>query len=73
MNKIELLKSVNFGESVAELEADNLCKYFLETHHWHKIRHGEVDVVYGPKGSGKSAIYSLITITSRNFFKKISF
>ncbi len=70
MNKIELLNSVDFGESVAELEADNLCKYFLETHHWQQIRHGEVDVVYGPKGSGKSAIYSLINDHESDFFQK---
>ncbi|MEZ4599878.1 MAG: hypothetical protein R2940_08820 [Syntrophotaleaceae bacterium] len=70
MDKIELLKSVDFGESVAELEADNLRNYFLETHHWQQIRHGEVDVVYGPKGSGKSAIYSLINDHEPDFFQE---
>ena len=29
MNKLELLKSIDFGKSVAELEADNLKYYFL--------------------------------------------
>ncbi len=70
MNKLELLKSINFGESVAELEADNLKDYFLETHHWQQIRAGEVDVVYGPKGSGKSAIYSLIDEHEPEFFQE---
>jgi hypothetical protein len=70
MDKIELLKSVDFGESVAELEADNLRNYFLETHHWQQVRHGEVDVVYGPKGSGKSAIYSLINDHEPQFFQE---
>lgn len=70
MDKLELLKSIDFGESVAELEADNLKNYFLETHHWQQIRAGEVDIVYGPKGAGKSAIYSLIDGHEPDFFQE---
>ncbi|MES9974456.1 MAG: hypothetical protein ABW094_09360 [Candidatus Thiodiazotropha sp.] len=70
MGKLELLKSIDFGESVAELEADNLKNYFLETHYWQQIRAGDVDVVYGPKGSGKSAIYSLIDSHEAEFFQE---
>ena len=70
MTKLELLKSIEFGESVAELEADNLSKYFIETHHWQQINDDEVDIVYGTKGSGKSAIYSLIDQHEPAFFDK---
>lgn len=69
MDILDLLKSINFGESVAELEAERLRDYFIETHHWQEMRNGEVDVVYGPKGSGKSAIYSLINEHEPEFFQ----
>lgn len=56
-----LLQSITFGKRVAEEELDELEGYFLETDQWRRVRNGDVDVVYGPKGSGKSAIYSLLT------------
>ena len=68
-SKLELLKSIDFGESVAELEAERLREYFIETHHWRLIRDGRVDIVYGPKGSGKSAIYSLVDAHEPQFFQ----
>lgn len=58
MNKKEIIDSLNFGESVAELEAEKLRDYFLQTDFWNSVRQGKTDVVYGPKGSGKSAIYT---------------
>jgi hypothetical protein len=70
MDKLNLLKQIDFGESVAELEADRLREYFIETHHWQGIKNGDVDIVYGPKGSGKSAIYSLIDNHEPEFFQK---
>ena len=60
MNKLELLKKMSFGKRIAEEEAKDLSAYFVKTEQWRKIRSGEVDVVYGPKGSGKSALYSLL-------------
>ena len=69
MDKIDLLKSIDFGESVAELEAERLGNYFIETHYWQQIRNGNVDIIYGPKGSGKSAIYSLINNYEADFFQ----
>lgn len=69
VSKLELLKSINFGESVAELEAERLQEYFIETHHWRLMRDGRVDIVYGPKGSGKSAIYSLVDAHEPQFFQ----
>lgn len=37
-----------------------MAKYFVETEQWRQIYGGEVDIVYGPKGSGKSALYALL-------------
>jgi hypothetical protein len=60
MEKRDLLKALTFGERIAEEEVEALASYFVETELWRRIFAGEVDVVYGPKGSGKSAIYSLL-------------
>jgi len=48
------------GERIAEEEGTELNAYFVETDSWRRIYGGEVDVVYGVKGAGKSAIYSLL-------------
>ncbi|NGY04249.1 P-loop ATPase, Sll1717 family [Solimonas terrae] len=59
--KLEVLKKLEIGERVAEDEADHLENYFVETDQWQQMYAGEIDVVYGPKGSGKSALYTLLT------------
>lgn len=58
MKKIELLKNSRFGERVAEEEQETLSSYFVETDTWRQLLNGELDVIYGSKGSGKSALYS---------------
>jgi hypothetical protein len=58
--KLQLLKTISFGARVAEDEAAVLEFYFVETAQWEKIYRGDVDIVYGPKGAGKSALYSLL-------------
>ncbi len=60
MNKQELLRSITFGKRIAEEETAELNTYFVETDQWQRIFAGEVDVVYGAKGAGKSAMYSLL-------------
>ena len=60
MDKRHLLRHLSFGSRVAEEEIDDLRSYFVETHQWEKIFDGSVDIVYGPKGSGKSALYFLL-------------
>lgn len=60
MDKRKILRESNFGERVAEEEGSELEKYFVETDHWARTYRGEVDVIYGPKGSGKSALFSLL-------------
>ena len=53
MNKIDILRESTFGSRIAEDEQDVLQSYFVETEHWRKVISGSVDVVYGPKGSGR--------------------
>jgi hypothetical protein len=59
-NKKDLLIKLEFGQRIAEQESTHLSEYFVETEQWKSILRGEVDVVYGAKGAGKSAIYSLL-------------
>lgn len=61
MTTKELIKKISFGESIAELEAEKLKDYFLETEFWNAIRNGSSDIIYGAKGSGKSALYTSLT------------
>ncbi|RRH71288.1 P-loop ATPase, Sll1717 family [Falsigemmobacter faecalis] len=60
MEKVDILKNLRFGERIAEEELDDLERYFVATDQWSRVFSGEVDVVYGSKGAGKSAIYALI-------------
>ena len=39
---------------------EELAAYFVETDQWRRLLSGDVDVVYGAKGSGKSALYALL-------------
>lgn len=56
---VPTLKALDFGSRVAE-EETSLESYFVETTQWSEVYSGSVDVIYGPKGSGKSAIHSLL-------------
>ncbi|WP_157958918.1 hypothetical protein [Salinicola sp. RZ23] len=58
--KKSILQNISFGKRIAEEESSELSEYFVETDQWKRIVSGEVDVVYGAKGTGKSAIYSLL-------------
>jgi hypothetical protein len=60
MNKQDVLARTSFGQRIAEDEVDTLNSYFVETEQWRKVSSGQVDIVYGPKGSGKSALYALL-------------
>jgi hypothetical protein len=70
MAKLDVLKSISFGERIAEDETAFLSSYFVQTDQWQRIFRGEVDVVYGPKGSGKSAIYSVLLDKSGELFDR---
>lgn len=70
MDKLAILRSITFGQRVAEEETDVLSTYFVETDHWQRLYRGDIDVVYGPKGSGKSALYSLLLSKSTELFDR---
>ncbi len=70
MDKHEILRSVSFGQRVAEDETDALSAYFVETDHWSRLYRGDIDIVYGAKGAGKSALYSLLLSRNTELFDK---
>lgn len=70
MDKRAILRSIAFGHRVAEDETDVLSTYFVETDHWQRLYRGDIDIVYGPKGSGKSALYSLLLSKNTNLFDR---
>lgn len=67
-NKREVLQDTTFGARIAEEERSELSAYFVETDQWRRIFSGEIDIVYGAKGSGKSAIYSLLINRTEQLF-----
>ena len=70
MGKIDLLKTISFGKRIAEEEIDQLQNYFVSTEHWRRVYENMVDVIYGPKGSGKSAIYSILSQKEDELFDR---
>ena len=70
MSKQETLARVNFGRQVAEEEGDDLSAYFVETDNWRRVFEGEIDIIYGPKGAGKSALYSLLVARTNELFDR---
>jgi len=70
MEKIECLKQVSFGERIAEDESQKLKHYFVSTDIWNRLYDGKFDVIYGPKGSGKSALYSILEAEMNDLFDK---
>lgn len=69
-SKSEILAGVSFGKRIAEDEVDELARYFVETNQWRQIFAGDKDVVFGDKGAGKSAIYSLLVARSDDLFDR---
>jgi hypothetical protein len=70
MNKKDLLGRLDFGQRIAEEEGDALASYFVETDNWRRLFNGDIDIVYGPKGSGKSALYSLLVARTNDLFNR---
>ena len=68
MDRLALLKQLSFGSQVAEEEIQHLANYFVETDQWNRIINGEIDIVRGEKGTGKSAIYLLLGENSNHLF-----
>lgn len=70
MNKLEILKEIKIGHRIAEDEANELAAYFFETEQWQSLEDDEIDIVYGSKGTGKSALYTLLSRKEDDFFDK---
>lgn len=68
--KRQILQAVTFGKPTAEEEGADLSAYFVETDQWQRLFAGDIDVVYGPKGSGKSALYSLLLSRTSELFDR---
>jgi hypothetical protein len=69
-NKRSLLTGLSVGKRVAEEEVDDLASYFVETEQWRKVLSDEVDIILGPKGAGKSAIYSTLLQCNEEMFDR---
>lgn len=57
MTKLELLQSINVGQRVAEQEKKYLSNYFVKTRFWRQLYRGNKDIIFGKKGTGKSALF----------------
>ena len=55
-----LLERITFGASAAENEFRELARYYLETDQFQRALRGEVRLVVGRKGSGKTAIFAQV-------------
>lgn len=55
-----LLTSLTFGDPMAENEFQTLGAYFLETDQYLRALRGEVNLVVGRKGTGKTALFSQV-------------
>lgn len=60
MNVKDLLKTLNLGSSVAEFDTD-LENYFVETETFRKLIDDAGDIIAGDKGTGKTALYQILT------------
>lgn len=55
----DVLQALKLGNSVAEFD-ESLEKYFVENEAFHALVGGEIDVVAGDKGTGKTALYRIM-------------
>jgi hypothetical protein len=60
MSRKEALRQLDLGQSVAEFETD-LKHYFVETETFRSLIQGRVDIVAGDKGTGKSALFKILS------------
>lgn len=69
-DKRSVIEDINFGGRTAEMESKKLSHYFVETEQWRKVWEDEVDIVFAPKGGGKSAIYSMLVSRDGELFDR---
>jgi hypothetical protein len=66
-----LLESISFGASAAENEFRELSGYYLDTEQFNRAMRGEVRLVVGRKGSGKTAIFAQVRDRTRQNLKNV--
>lgn len=59
MLSLEVLRSINLGNSVAEFD-DALERYFVETDTFRRVVEDRVDIIAGDKGTGKTALFRIL-------------
>lgn len=52
------LAKVSFGDPMAENEFDELSHYYIQTDEYLRAKRGEINLVVGRKGTGKTALFS---------------
>ena len=60
MRTSKLLRDLELGSDVAESD-EHLRRYFVQTNVFLDVIHDETDLVLGPKGSGKTAIFRMLS------------
>lgn len=65
------LASLDMGSSTAENEFVNLGEYYVQTDQFRRARRGEVRIVVGRKGSGKTAVFAQVRDQVRSDRKQI--
>lgn len=60
-----LLETITCGDPVAENEASTLADHFLQTDGYNRTLAGEVNILVGRKGSGKTAVFLQVRDRSR--------
>jgi len=60
-----LLESISFGASAAENEFRELAGYYIDTEQFNRAIRGEVRLVVGRKGSGKTAVFAQVRDRTR--------
>lgn len=66
-----LLEKISFGASAAENEFRELAGYYLDTDQFQRALRGEVRLVVGRKGSGKTAIFAQVRDRTRQNSKNV--
>ena len=62
----DLVAKLELGDPMAENELSTLGAYYLETDEYQRTRRGEINVVVGRKGSGKTALFAHLRNKLRN-------
>lgn len=66
-----LLSNLVLGDPMAENEFQNLGNYYLQTNEFGRTQRGEVNLVVGRKGTGKTALFSQVRNKKRSDKKNV--